>query len=261
MEQQPKKRPPTGVIVAVVVAIAAASGFLAQKGADRPIGAPSPAARESPAGGGANATPDTPAAADAAAGSAGDASPAEAAKKPLPETLPQFVLTDRDGKARKLGDWAGQPLVVNYWATWCPPCVREIPLLSKLRRDRAAQKVEVVGIAVDFREDVLAFANREKLDYPLLIGEEDGLAAVSAVGMEPAFPFTLFADSRQRILALKVGELHQDELDLILDRVVAVDAGKLALADARAQIGEGLRELTAKRAVAEAAAAGAKTGT
>lgn len=259
MEQQPKKRPPTGVIVAVVVAIAVASGFLAQKVADRPIGAAAPAATAIPSAGDAAGTPDATAAVDMAAGTGGD--PAAAAKKPLPETLPHFVLTDRDGKARKLGDWAGQPLVVNYWATWCPPCVREIPLLSKLRRDRAAQKVEVVGIAVDFRDDVLAFANREKLDYPLLIGEEDGLAAVSAVGMEPAFPFTLFADSQQRILALKVGELHQDELDLILDRVVAVDAGKLALADARAQIGEGLRELTTKRAVAEAAAAGTKSGT
>ena len=254
-EPQDKKGAPTAALVAVVVGVAVAAGFLLQKRADRPDAPPAaPVAAATPeTAGDAGGVP------DAAAGSEpGDAA---AAKKPLPETLPQFVLADRDGKARQLGDWAGRPLVVNYWATWCPPCVREIPLLSKLRRDRAAQKVEVVGIAVDFRDDVLAFANREKLDYPLLIGEEDGLAAVSAVGMEPAFPFTLFADSQQRILALKVGELHQDELDLILDRVIAVDAGKLALADARAQIGEGLRELTARRAVAEAAAAGAKSGT
>ena len=72
---------------------------------------------------------------------------------------------------------------------------------------------------MDFREDVLKYAEETVIDYPLLIGEEDGLAAVKAVGMQPAFPFTIFADSQQRIVALKVGELHQDEADLILDRV------------------------------------------
>jgi hypothetical protein len=96
------------------------------------------------------------------------------------------------------------------------------------------------------------------IDYPLLIGEEDGLEAVEAVGMQPAFPFTVFADSKQRIVALKVGELHQDEADLILDRVVAVDAGKLELAAARAQITEGLKEIATRRAAKAAAAP--KTG-
>jgi thiol-disulfide isomerase/thioredoxin len=248
MEQQPEQRrgARTGAIVAIVVVIAAAGGFFLQRRANGPA-TPAPL----------TVAVATPAADSAAAPAPSDAAPA---RKPLPETLPQFVLTDRAGKPRKLGDWAGQPLVVNYWATWCPPCVREIPLLSKLRRDRAAQKVEVIGIAVDFRDDVIAFADREKLDYPLLIGEEDGLEAVGAVGMEPAFPFTLFADSQQRILALKVGELHQEELDLILDRIVAVDAGRLDLGTARTEIGEGLKAIAAQRAVAEAAAEAGRTG-
>ena len=160
---------------------------------------------------------------------------------------------------RTLADWKGQPLIVNYWATWCPPCVREIPLLSQLRRERQAEKLEVIGIAVDFREDVLKFADERKLDYPLLIGEEDGLAAVSAVGMTAAFPFTLFADSQQRIIALKVGELHHDEATLILDRVAAVDAGKLDLATARTQISAGLKDLATQRGIAEAAASAASS--
>ena len=120
-----------------------------------------------------------------------------------------------------------------------------------------AEKLEVIGIAVDFREDVLKFADERKLDYPLLIGEEDGLAAVTAVGMTAAFPFTLFADSQQRIIALKVGELHHDEATLILDRVAAVDAGKLDLATARAEISTGLKDLATQRGIAEAAASAA----
>ena len=50
---------------------------------------------------------------------------------------PQFELADRDGKKRKLSDWAGRPVVVNFWATWCGPCRREIPLLNKVRAERA----------------------------------------------------------------------------------------------------------------------------
>jgi thiol-disulfide isomerase/thioredoxin len=221
--------------VVALVAVAAAAGYFLQQ-------------HREPA---SSLTPVADAPADAA-----PAEPAEAPPPPttvaraLPETLPQFELKDREGKVRTLGDWKGKALVVNYWATWCPPCIREIPLLSKLRKEHLDQ-VEVIGIAVDFREDVLAFAEKRKLDYPLLIGEEEGLAAVNAVGMDPTFPFTLFADKQQRIVALKVGELHEDEAQLILDRVTKVDAGALELPDARRQISEGLKELATKRAAAE----------
>ena len=103
-------------------------------------------------------------------------------------------------------------------------------------------------------EGVELVANREKLDYPLLIGEEDGLAAVDAVGMTPAFPFTLFTDSKHRVIALKVGELHQPELDLILNTVQQVDAGSLSPADARTRISEGLKTLAVDKATGTPAA-------
>jgi peroxiredoxin len=230
-------------VVALVVAVATATGYWSQRKLVAPAASPVP----------------VPVATTGAPAPAADAAAARPAK-PLPEVLPAFELKDRDGKPRRLSEWTGRPLVVNYWATWCPPCVREIPLLRKLRADRRKQNLEVIGIAVDFREDVLAFAAREKLDYPLLIGEEDGLEAVSAVGMTPAFPFTLFADSKQRIVALKVGELHQAELDLILDRVADVDAGLLQLPAARERISEGLKALATKRALSEAAAPAKSAG-
>jgi thiol-disulfide isomerase/thioredoxin len=221
----------TAVFVVIALGIAAALGFYAQRKLSKPeLVASSSAA--SPAA--SSTTSPTPV--------------AEALK--VPDVLPQFVLADRDGKPRKLGDWAGQPVAVNFWATWCGPCRREIPLLNKLRHDRAAQKLEIIGIAVDFREDVLKYAKATTIGYPLLIGEDDGLAAVKAMGMQPQFPFTVFADSKQRIVALKIGELHQDDADLILDRLVDVDSGKLDMATARAQITEGLKTLADKRAAA-----------
>ena len=223
-----------GVIVAVVVGIAAALGFFLQQ---RQSSVEATKVAEAQAQGGS-----TPAAnADA---TAVDAKPAPV----VPATLPHFELADRDNKKRSLDDWKGQPVMVNFWASWCVPCRREIPLLNQVRAQRASQKLEIIGIAVDFRDDVLKYAKETSISYPLLIGEEDGLAAVSAFGMEPNFPFTAFADSKQRLVALKVGELHQEEIDLILDRIIAVDAGKLDLPAARQQISEGLKQIATARA-------------
>jgi thiol-disulfide isomerase/thioredoxin len=236
------------VFIVVALGIAAALGFLAQRHLGKPELIATPAPATPAANGGATAATGSPAAAAT--------STAEAAPLKVPDVLPQFVLTDREGKPRKLGDWAGRPLAVNFWATWCAPCRREIPLLNKLRHDRAAQKLEIIGIAVDFRDDVLKYATATTISYPLLIGEDDGLEAVKAMGMQPQFPFTVFADSKQRIIALKVGELHQDDADLILDKVVAVDAGRLDLASARNQITEGLKALADKRAADRAATKG-----
>jgi thiol-disulfide isomerase/thioredoxin len=235
-----------GVVVAIAIGIAAALGFMAQRHFNSD-GSTVTAAATSPAAGIAPATEESGAAPPPA-----DATDVAAPR--VPEVLPQFELADRDGKKRRLAEWAGRPLMVNYWATWCGPCRREIPLLNALRKQRSAQQLEIIGIAVDFREDVLKYAEQTEISYPLLIGEEDGLAAVKAAGMQPAFPFTIFADSKQRIVALKVGELHQDEADLILDRIVAVDAGKLELPAAREQIAEGLKEIATRRATGAASA-------
>jgi peroxiredoxin len=231
--------------VVALIAVAAAAGYFLQHSRERgtgltPVAEAPVAAAESSAPATAPADAPTPAQAAAAANA-----------RPLPEILPQFELKDRDGKVRRLGDWKGKALVVNYWATWCPPCVREIPLLSKLRKEYQSRDVEVIGIAVDVRDDVLAFAAKKNLDYPLLIGDDDGLAAVTAVGMDPTFPFTLFADRQQRIVALKVGELHEDEAELILDRVGKIDSGALELPAARKEISEGLKDLAARRAARE----------
>lgn len=172
----------------------------------------------------------------------------------IPATLPTFSLADVDGRQRTLQDWAGRPLMVNYWATWCGPCRREIPLLNELRAAGKPPKLEIIGVAVDFRDDVLAYASETPISYPLLIGEEDGLTAVESMGMQPAFPFTVFADSKQRIVTVKVGELHRDEAELILDKLAAIDAGTLPIEQARTQIDEALKELAARRATEKAAA-------
>jgi thiol-disulfide isomerase/thioredoxin len=161
----------------------------------------------------------------------------------VPEQLPEIRLPGPDGAVHSLADWKGRPLVVNFWATWCEPCRREIPLLKNLRRERAADGLEIVGIAVDYPDAVGKYTKAHGIDYPVLIGEEGGLAAAGAFGMDPVLPFSVFADRTGRVVTLKVGELQRDEAELILDRVHDVDAGRLSISTAREQISEGVPRL------------------
>ena len=190
---------------------------------------------------------DSPGSASPATAPPAAASPAAAVRQ-VPETVPDIALTDREGAKRRLSSWKGQPLVINFWATWCEPCRREIPLLKRLRHDHAQDGLEVIGIAVDFRDAVVKYAQQMGIDYPVLIGEQDALEAVGAFGMDTVFPFTVFADRQGRIVTLKVGELHQDEAAFILQRLHEVDAGSLALPAAREQIAAEIRDLASARA-------------
>lgn len=224
--------------LAIVTALAALTGFVTYR-----------AANEKPA---ASAAPQSAVVAESPADAESSADDVDApAGRPLraiPATLPDFTLVDRDGVPRTLAHWAGRPLLVNFWATWCAPCRREIPLLRTLRRDHAADGLEVIGIAVDFREDVLRYAQEIGLDYPLLIGEQDGLDAAATFGLELVLPFSVFSDRNGRIVAVRIGELHADEAAFILDRVREVDARRLELPAAKQQIADKLRDLAAARA-------------
>jgi thiol-disulfide isomerase/thioredoxin len=171
----------------------------------------------------------------------------------IPETLPDLTLPGLDGQLHALSQWRGHTVVLNFWASWCEPCRREIPLLKQLRREHAADGVEVVGIAIDFRDAAQKYAHDSKIDYPVLVGEDGGYAAVAAFGMEPVLPFTVFADGHGRIVNLKIGELREAETQLVLARLKALNQGRITLQTARREIAEG----TAKRfgaAPADAAA-------
>jgi thiol-disulfide isomerase/thioredoxin len=164
----------------------------------------------------------------------------------IPDRLPDFSLPDRDGKATSIKAWEGKSLIINFWATWCAPCRREIPLLGALQAEWTSRGVEVIGIAVDYRDRVLAYAKEFKMAYPLLIGEQDALNAAAAFGVEsPAFPFTVFTDRRGEVVALYLGELHKAQADLILSVVQNLNQNEVALPEARRTITEGLRAIAA----------------
>ena len=171
-----------------------------------------------------------------------DATPGPAAT--VPEHLPEFSLADRTGSRTPVSRWAGKSLILNFWATWCAPCRREIPLLKALSGQWAARDVEVVGIAVDYRDKVVAYADALKIPYPLLIGEQDALDVATQFGVaSPVFPFTVFTDKRGDVVALYVGELHQPQADLILSVVQKLNDKRVELPEAKRAIADGLHAL------------------
>jgi thiol-disulfide isomerase/thioredoxin len=167
----------------------------------------------------------------------------------IPTRLPDFSLSDLSGKSTSITAWSGKSLVINFWATWCAPCRREIPLLKAVAADWAGRDLTVVGIAVDYADKVREFSGRFKIDYPVLIGEQDALEVAAKFGMDsPAFPFTVFTDRRGEIVALFVGELHRPEADFILSEVQNLNQERIHLAEARRAIAEGLEALAEKNA-------------
>jgi thiol-disulfide isomerase/thioredoxin len=206
----------------------------------------------------ADSSPPPPAGAWSAAPAAtdepavGGPAPAEAAARPIPQQVPDLSLPDLSGSKHSLHDYLGSPLIINFWATWCAPCRREMPLLQQLRHDYAPLGLQVVGIALDFRAAVADYVHHNPVDYPLLIGEDQGLAAAQSFGMQEVLPFSVFADAKGQILALKVGELHRDEADYILVILHALAGGRVNLQDARADITKRLQQL----AIAHAKAGG-----
>ena len=160
--------------------------------------------------------------------------PPPAPPQALTATLPGFELADRDGQMRRLQDWPDRSLVVNFWATWCAPCRREIPLLQQLQRDHAGEGFQVIGIAVDFRDKVLAYADEMGIDYPLLIGEQEALDAAAAFGVTTVgLPFTVFSDRQGRVVLAHLGELTAAEAGIILEAVRRVNAGSVSAETAR----------------------------
>jgi thiol-disulfide isomerase/thioredoxin len=163
----------------------------------------------------------------------------------IPDRLPEFALPGLDGKLTSISAWSGKSLVINFWATWCAPCRREIPLLEGLSAEWASRGIAVIGVAVDHREQVASFARELKIRYPLLIGEQEALDVAARFGVDsPVFPFTVFTDRRGEVVALYVGELHKAQADLILSTVQDLDQNRVALQHARQLIVDGLHALS-----------------
>lgn len=150
-------------------------------------------------------------------------------------SLPEFSLADLTGSMRSIQSWPENALVINFWATWCAPCLREIPLLKEFQEQHVDYPVQVVGIAIDNLEAVQNFAADMEFNYPILVGESDAMNAAGAFGVEFfALPFTVFSDKEGRILGVHTGEILPEDLEHLSDVLSDLANGATDIETARA---------------------------
>lgn len=107
----------------------------------------------------------------------------------------------------------GRPLVLNFWATWCPPCIEEMPLLASFYTQNSANGWQVLGIAVDKLAPVQAFLQQKPVPYPVALSGMSGLDLSRSLGNDAGgLPFTVLIGARGQILDRKIGKLHPEDL-------------------------------------------------
>jgi thiol-disulfide isomerase/thioredoxin len=141
-----------------------------------------------------------------------------------PEAASQLLalsLADTAGVRQNLAQWRGKVLVVNFWATWCPPCREEMPGFSRLSRKYATKGVQFVGIGIDTAEKIRKFAAESDIPYPLLIGEQTTMQlAVEFGNRSEGLPFTVILDRTGATHKLHLGRLDEPALESILAKML-----------------------------------------
>jgi thiol-disulfide isomerase/thioredoxin len=164
---------------------------------------------------------------------------ADQSRPELADRLPEFALGNLAGEPQSITSWPGKPLLINFWATWCAPCLREIPLLKELQTSN--EELQIVGIAVDRRDPVVTFADTMQFNYPILIGQSDAWEAAAAFGVNVyALPFTIFTAGDGSVLGVHTGELHREHLERLTMTLEDLRAGTLDVAAARARLATSL---------------------
>lgn len=122
------------------------------------------------------------------------------------------TFTDVAGNKQAMAQWQGKVLVINFWATWCAPCVDEMPELSALQRE-LAKDTQIVGIGIDSEKNIRTFNDKLKVAYPLYIGGIDGSELSRTFGNQAGgLPYTVVVGKSGDIVARYTGRLAIDKL-------------------------------------------------
>jgi thiol-disulfide isomerase/thioredoxin len=128
----------------------------------------------------------------------------------IAKSLPDLRLPDLSGREVSSNSWAGKVVVLNFWASWCPPCLREMPLLDEWQQQYGNRGLQIVGIAIDSAEAVEQFLENNPVSYPILLGNAETVELAKSLGNRTGgLPFTVIFDPLGRRLTSHNGELDQ----------------------------------------------------
>ena len=128
------------------------------------------------------------------------------------DLMPQVVLKDVDGRTVRLSDYHGKVVLINFWATWCPPCRAEMPDLVRLQREHAKQGLQIIGITYppERKDRVVRFARSIKVNYPIILGTREIKARFSS---EETLPLTVVINRDGKVSDIISGILLREEFD------------------------------------------------
>jgi len=145
-----------------------------------------------------------------------------------PTPLINFSLANLAGEITPISKWRGKILIINFWATWCPPCLKEIPDFIALQNEYADKNVQFIGIAIDTPElvrDYLAFID---INYPILMAEVEGQQLAKQLGnVVNAVPFTLIVNANNEVIFRHPGELSKTKIRELIEPLVSKEVTNL----------------------------------
>ncbi len=142
--------------------------------------------------------------------------------KPNADAIFKARIADLAGIRQPLAQWRGKILVVNFWATWCPPCRQEIPEFIALQKQYGEQGLQFVGIALDEKAKIQNFVDEVGINYPILVGDLEAVALAQASGNRMGgLPYTVVIDQKGNVVATEMGALSREKLTAIITPLLA----------------------------------------
>ena len=153
--------------------------------------------------------------------------------------LGEFELIDLNNVMTNSSKWNGQYKLINFWATWCAPCRREIPLLNNTQKEYQDMSIQIIGIAVDVLDDVIAYSEETPFEYPVLVGEEEAIAIAENANIEfIGLPFTMLVDDQNEIIKTHLGEIKEHHIDMLTEVIRGMQRGKISVEEAKLKLGK-----------------------
>ncbi len=128
-----------------------------------------------------------------------------------------FNLPDLDGRQQSLNQWRGKVIVINFWATWCPPCREEIPLFVELHKNHSADELQIIGVAIDNKTAVMLYRQSAGINYTILMGNDDTMGLAARYGDRMgSLPYSVIIDRSGSIAVRKLGAFSKLELNSLV---------------------------------------------